>query len=459
MGDLAEYRKPELLRLLSQAHETSDIDAIQAEFKRRKDLEEEQRRSENRAAPSPAEPLTRHVELVPASSITVKPVHWLWKDRIPLGELTLLAGREGIGKSTIAYTLAAWITTGTMKGRFLHEPRSVLVAATEDSWEHTIVPRLMAAGADLNKVFRIDVKTEDGFDGLLTLPSDISGLFEVVQKSDAAMLLLDPLMSRLSAQLDSHKDAEVRIALEPLTAFAKRAGISVLGIIHVNKSGSGDALNSIMGSRAFGSVARAVLMAVRNPEDGTCTFGLAKNNLGSKDDMPAYRYQIVGQKVAETLEGEVWTGRVEWQGDADRSVDEVIFALSEGGMDGMSAVDEAAAWLEDYLNSVGGSKASSIVKSAGAKQGHSDRNLKRAAAKLRMKFAAEGFPRTTVWTLPADLQRVTNGDVALETVTTVPTVPTISHTHIKDHASPVPSGDGRDSGLCLPGADPTGDAA
>ena len=89
----------------------------------------------------------------------------------------------------------------------------------------------------------------------------------------------------------------------------------MLGIIHVNKSGSGDALNSIMGSRAFGSVARAVLMAVKNPEDGACTFGLAKNNLGAKDDQPAYRYQIVGEKVAETIEGEVWTGKVDWQGD------------------------------------------------------------------------------------------------------------------------------------------------
>ena len=170
-----------------------------------------------------------------------------------------------------------------MKGRFLGQPRSVLVAATEDSWEHTIVPRLMAAGADLDRVFRIDVVTEDGVDGLLTLPSDIADLHEAVRQSDAALVLLDPLMSRLSAHLDSHKDAEVRVALEPLTAFAKRAHVAVLGIIHVNKSSSADALNMIMGSRAFGAVARAVLMAVKNPEDDTCLFGLAKNNLASKD--------------------------------------------------------------------------------------------------------------------------------------------------------------------------------
>jgi energy-coupling factor transporter ATP-binding protein EcfA2 len=356
----------------------------------------------------------RHVELVPASSIKVKPVHWLWEDRIPLGELTLLAGREGIGKSTIAYTLAAWITTGTMRGRFNDQPRSVLVAATEDSWEHTIVPRLMAAGADLDQVFRVDVKTEDGFADQLDLPVDLFSLFDAVVESSAAMVLLDPLLPRLSAKLDTHKDAEVRIALEPLTTFAKAMDVAMLGIIHVNKSSTGDALNSIMGSRAFTAVARAVLMAVRNPEDGACTFGLAKNNLGSKE-MPAHRYQIVGEKVADTAEGEVWTGRVDWLGDAEHSVDEVIYAISDGGMDGVSVVDEAAMWLEDYLHSEGGSKASKIVKSAGAAQGHSDRSLKRAARKLGVKSTNEGFPRTTVWTLPAALLAPTSGDASLET--------------------------------------------
>lgn len=330
----------------------------------------------------------------------------------------------------------------------------MLVAATEDSWEHTIVPRLMAAGADLDRIFRIDVVTETGFDGLLTLPSDIADLHEAVRRSGAVMVLLDPLISRLSAHLDSHKDAEVRVALEPLTAFAKRAGVSVLGIIHVNKSNSSDALNVIMGSRAFGAVARAVLMAVKNPEDGTCLFGLAKNNLGSKDQ-PAFQYRIMGEKVAETDEGPVWTGKIDWLGTSERSVDEVMIAIGEGGMDGMSAVDEAAGWLEDYLTAVGGSKASSIVKKAGGEQGHNYRNLQRAASKLKIQFVSEGFPRTTVWTLPANLQRAPNGVNALETLTTVATVATTSHIYTPDHASPVSSGDSQDSHLTLHWNGPT----
>ena len=73
---------------------------------------------------------TRQVVLTPASDIEMLPTHWLWDGRIPLGELALLAGKEGIGKSTLAFAVAAAITTGALEGRFLGTPRSVVVAAT-----------------------------------------------------------------------------------------------------------------------------------------------------------------------------------------------------------------------------------------------------------------------------------------------------------------------------------------
>jgi AAA domain len=397
----------------------------------------------------------RVLDLTPASAIKVKPVHWLWDNRIPLGELTLLAGREGIAKSTIAYTLAAWITTGIMKGKYIGQPRSVIVAATEDSWEHTIVPRLMAAGANLDLVYRVDV-SEDGMDGFLTLPSDIGALHQIVKQVGAALVLLDPLMSRLSAHLDSHKDAEVRVALEPLTAFAKAAGAAVLGIIHVNKSTNSDPLTVIMGSRAFAAVSRSVLFAVKSPEDdGTFLFGQVKNNLGPKD-VRTYRYRVVQDLVAETDEGLVLTGKINWLGKSDRSVEDVAAALAEGGMEGLSSVDEAAGWLEDYLTSEGGSKASRILKDVGAKAGHNERNLKRAASKLKVKFTSEDFPRTTFWTLPTKLQVPASGASALESVLTVPTGPTESHTRTTLYASPVCSGDSGDSGDTLQGNGTTG---
>ena len=71
-------------------------------------------RNRAKTASSPTASATRSGH--PRQKSKMRAVRWLWEDKIPLGEITLLAGREGLGKSTIAYTLAAWITQGTMKG-------------------------------------------------------------------------------------------------------------------------------------------------------------------------------------------------------------------------------------------------------------------------------------------------------------------------------------------------------
>ena len=139
----------------------------------------------------------RRVTLTPASAIKPRPVKWLWHHRIALGTLALLGGREGIGKSILTYQLSADITRGQLPGVHHGTPRAVLICATEDSWSHTIVPRLMAAGADLDRVYRIDVTTSEGIAGTLSLPADLGALEVAVTEVDAAAIVLDPLLSRL----------------------------------------------------------------------------------------------------------------------------------------------------------------------------------------------------------------------------------------------------------------------
>src|SRR4051812_7515384 len=91
----------------------------------------------------------REVGFTRAADIKPQPVRWLWPGRLAVGSLALLAGREGVGKSTIAYWLAARVTRGDLPGAYCGAPRQVAIVATEDSWAHTVVPRLKAAGADL----------------------------------------------------------------------------------------------------------------------------------------------------------------------------------------------------------------------------------------------------------------------------------------------------------------------
>jgi len=344
-------------------------------------------------------PTHRTVKLTPASSIKVRPVRWLWDGRVALGTLALLGGREGIGKSTIGYTLAGDIARGRLPGVHAGTARSVIVCATEDSWEHTIKPRLMAADADCDLVYRVDVATPEGVDTSLSLPKDLVGLEQRVREVNAALILLDPLMSRLDATLDTHRDAEVRLALEPLVRVADNTQAAIVGLIHVNKSQSTDPLTLLMASRAFAAVARAVLFVMTDPDDeSTRLLGQPKNNLG-RTDLPTLTFRIEGAHVADTDEGAVWTGHVVWQGDRAETIREVLESAGEG-TEARTATGEAADWLTDWLTSVGGTDESARIKEAGRKAGHSQSSLKRARTRIGATTDSHGFPRQTYWTLP-----------------------------------------------------------
>ncbi len=360
-----------------------------------------QPKTEARPTPAPRNvPGKRSVSLTPASTIDPRPVKWLWQDRLPRGALALIGGREGIGKSTLAYKIAAAVSRGALPGSHYGTPKGVIVAATEDSWAHTIVPRLMAADADLTRIYRVDVTSSDDVATELSLPRDVTALGRHVQAADVGLVLLDPLMSRLDGKRDTHKDAEVRLALEPLVHFATRNNVSVLGLIHVNKSTASDPLTMLMGSRAFAAVARAVLFVMTDPDDESLRLlGQAKNNLG-RSDLPVLTYRIESTTVAQTDEGPVVTGRVVWLGESDRTLGDAIACVGESG-EARTAIAEAGDWLDDYLTTQGGEADSKDIRGAGAKAGHSADALKRARIKRGIASESYGFPRKTKWVLPS----------------------------------------------------------
>lgn len=367
----------------------------------------------------PEPPKSRQLVLTPASAIVPQRVRWLWEGRIALGTLALLAGKEGLGKSTVLYSVAAQITRGTLDGEFSGTPKAVLVCATEDSWEHTVVPRLIAADADLERVYRVEVINADEIHVGLSLPRDLRDVEQAAGQVDAALLLLDPLLSRLDAKLDTHKDAEVRIALEPLVALAGRARMAVVGIMHHNKSGSTDPLQLVMGSKAFTAVARSVHTVIADPDDEADRrrlFATAKNNLG-RADLPVLAFTIESYGVG-TVDGTAWTGQLKWAGEIHGTLQDVMNASAD---DDRSATSEASDWLTDYLHSQGGSATSKDIKDAGAKVGHSQDALKRARKRVGATATASGFPRQTSWNLQPQSEQP-----SWRVAPTAPTAPTES---------------------------------
>src|SRR6516225_9389976 len=89
-----------------------------------------------------------------AADVTPQPVEWLWPGRVALGKLTLIAGEAGLGKSQLSVAMVAAVTTGGPWpcGEGQAPLGSAIVLSAEDGAADTIVPRLLAAGADLTRV-------------------------------------------------------------------------------------------------------------------------------------------------------------------------------------------------------------------------------------------------------------------------------------------------------------------
>ncbi|MGY1499175.1 AAA family ATPase [Streptomyces sp. QTS52] len=343
---------------------------------------------------------TRSLRLTRASEIDPEPVVWAWEPqpgegRLPAGALTLAAGREGTGKSSFGIWVAARLSRGELPGTFYGHPKSVFYAAVEDSWSRTLVPRLIAAGADLERVFRVDAEDTLRGETMISLPMDVSLIEQAIAEHDVAGLIVDPLMSTLGSSTDAHRTQDVRQALEPLVRMAERTKALTLGIAHFNKGSSTDASQLISGSGAFKDLARAVLAFARDRESGEQVMTQTKNSLGSLD-LPSLAYRIEGFDVP-TSKGNANVGRLVFTGISERSVEDTLAAPID--REDASERDEAVAWLVGYLTDNGGEASAGDVIKAAEKDGFSKRTLQRARSKAGVTSQKSGFGKQWVWVL------------------------------------------------------------
>lgn len=331
-------------------------------------------------------------ELVLTSFADMEPekVSWLWEQRIPIGHISLLAGRPGVGKSTAALDLAAAVTVGKLPGESFGSPQRVLIAATEDAFKAVIVPRFIAAGGDRSMIYRI--QTHDN--GEVNLIVDIDKLRRAIQKTDAKFLILDPLISRMNG-VDTNKDDEVRTALEPLAALAEETRLSVLGLMHFNKTGSTDPYMALMASTAYGALTRSYFAAMRDPDDESqYVFTHAKNSLAPQSSTLSYTIE------QRELDGGIQTSKINWGEDDPRSVYDIMERTQAAKAEGKreTKFDIATAWLRQYLHEHEALRADVVRDSAHL--GISEATLMRAFKFLEVdsRVVKPGGP--AVWTLP-----------------------------------------------------------
>src|SRR5690349_3540750 len=184
-----------------------------------------------------------------ASEITPRPVEWLWPGRLPAGKLTILDGDPGLGKSFLALDLCARLSTGRPwpDGTPGPGPAACIFLNGEDGEEDTTTPRLRALGGDPGRVTLLDGRDRD-LTAPLSLPAHADALDALVARTQARLLVIDPVMAFFAASVNTASDQGIRRALAPLVALARRHACAVLLLRHLNKTGGGRALYRGLGS-------------------------------------------------------------------------------------------------------------------------------------------------------------------------------------------------------------------
>ncbi|WP_368681897.1 AAA family ATPase [Mycobacterium intracellulare] len=306
--------------------------------------------------------------------------------RIAAGTIAIAAGPEGVGKSSFGIALASRVSTGTLQGAWRGRPRNVLYVAVEDSWTHTLVPRLMAAGADRSRIGRLDVMVEPNESSVISLPVDNGLLEEAIVEHDVALVVLDPLLSLIADSIDTNNERKVRKALDPLAAIADRTQAVLLGIAHFNKSQGSDISARITGSGAFKNVPRAIFGFGRDPEsvDRECVLTQSKNSLG-RSNLPSIRYRVESASV-QTPKGQTITGRFAPIGLSEKSLDEILAGASTGPIDDPAdRLSVAQEFIVTYIGAYAnerGQVPSRDVLAQGEQEGYSRSELIKARSNM-----------------------------------------------------------------------------
>ena len=344
-------------------------------------------------------PLTKAFAPLPVVQITcaadIKPVSvsWLWEGWLARGKMHIFAGQAGTGKTTIALALAATVSNG---GRFPDGTRSpvgdVMIWSGEDSPEDTLVPRLIAAGADIRRVHFVgDVRHGDdirSFDPA----TDMQALTDAATRiSDVSMLIVDPVVS--AVQGDSHKNGEVRRALQPLVDFGEKLGCAVLGISHFSKgTGGKDPLERVSGSLAFGALARIVLATAKTTEGESTRriFCRAKSNIGP--DSGGYEYDL-NQIELTDCKG-LFASYAVW-GDAVEGTARELLTVEQDESEGGDSLGDAKDFLAALLADAPLPTKAIRADCEGA--GYAWATIRRAQKSLGIEAEKEGFGKGAVW--------------------------------------------------------------
>lgn len=326
-----------------------------------------------------------------ASDIKPAPINWLWREHFARGKYSMIVGDPGLGKSQLTAYIASIVTqAGIWPDKTACEQSGeVIILSAEDDPACTIVPRLIAAGANLNKVNIIEaVKAGCDYRGNPVLKqfdfiTDIEELDKMLaNNTNVTTVIIDPLSAYLG-NTNSHNNSDVRTVLTPIAKLAEKYNIAMICVSHLNKAGNGNAMSRVSGSIAFIAASRAAFIVVKDKEDAEKRlFIQIKNNLGNCKEGLMFHIEPA------SLENNINTSRVKWLDETTTiSADEALNTFPTVD-DDKNSLAEAKDFLFDLLSQ--NSLTQQQIKKEAKDFGCAWRTVERAKKSLGIKSRKNG---------------------------------------------------------------------
>ncbi len=236
-------------------------------------------------------------------------LEWLWPNMIGKGLLHVFAGDSGIGKTLLLCDIAAIVSRGGIfpGERTQCQRGGVIYLSGEDSVNHTLGPRLEAAGADMANLTHWPASTSSG--SQFDLANDLGSIEEFIHnQANVSLLIIDPVTAFCGGRFDNDSVTSVRHITTKLNDLAESTGVAIIALQHLTKSENPRIKNRILGSGAWVHGPRIVLAAVHT-EDGYRLFGKIKANV--TDTYGVYPFSIESVDIQD-IEG---VRRIEWSDD------------------------------------------------------------------------------------------------------------------------------------------------
>lgn len=329
----------------------------------------------------------------PIDDAEEKNVDWIWRGRLARGELTIVEGDPGLGKSYVVQMMCRALCDGDllpgMKPSERVKPSIVCYFDIENDQGSITKPRLIDNGLRNRRNFFQDER-----------PFSIDDE-EAKERAEEAIARLRPTLvgfdtlNNYIGSADIHKSSEAQQAMIWFRELARKYDCAVVVLRHLTKGGKEKALYRGQGSIAFAGAARIVLTVGLNPEDPEeRVMAVTKMNLGPFPQSVGFRIMSLPDRGERRDRS-----KFEWGGLSDLTADDIVNVTRKSA----DAGDDRKA-VEEFLRNVlgDGPMEGTKVENMAEKRGFNKRLVARVAEDIDIQKYRKGFGKSSIalWELP-----------------------------------------------------------